>query len=88
MLTFIFNALHHRWQCNPIVICIGVRMWPTFGHIALNVSDFLEKNDVLYKYQYGFRKNHSTITAVIELAYIAYISMHLDQHDVIVGGVS
>ena len=28
---------------------------------------FLERNDILYKHQYGFRENHSTKLAVINL---------------------
>ena len=31
------------------------------------LSDFLETNKILYKYQFGFRKNHSTAQAVMEV---------------------
>ena len=37
-----------------------------FERIVYNCSyDFLSKNDILYKKQYGFRSNHSTYMAVI-----------------------
>ena len=39
---------------------------------------FLQSNDVLYKYQFGFRKLHSTIHALLETADIIY--KHLDRH--------
>ena len=38
-----------------------------FERIVYNRSyDFLSKNDILYKKQYGFRSNHSTYMAVID----------------------
>ena len=39
------------------------------------VSDYLEKFKLLYKYQYGFRKGHSTIQAITELADNIKLSM-------------
>ena len=31
------------------------------------LSDFLENNNILYEYQFGFRKNYSTSHAVMEV---------------------
>ena len=31
------------------------------------VIDFIEKNDILYKYQFGFRKGYGTNLAIITL---------------------
>ena len=31
------------------------------------LSDFLENNNILYEYQFGFRRNHSTSHAVMEV---------------------
>ena len=47
------------------------------------LSNFLENNKVLYKYQFGFRKNHSTSQAVMEL--IDDIYQHRDNHQVSMG---
>ena len=35
--------------------------------IAIRLNKFLEVNDVSYKYQFGFRKNYSTVLAVIDV---------------------
>jgi len=40
------------------------------------LSNFLSKNNILYDYQFGFRKNHSTVLALIELTDAIY--SHLD----------
>ena len=42
-----------------------------------NINKFLEVNDVLYKYQFGFRKNYSTVLAVIDV--VEDILEHLDK---------
>jgi retron-type reverse transcriptase len=31
------------------------------------LESYLEKNNILYKYQFGFRKGHSTEQAILEL---------------------
>ena len=45
--------------------------------------DFLRKNNVLYKYQFGFRKNHSTAMAILEAVDFCYENM--DSNNKIVG---
>ena len=47
------------------------------------LSNFLEKNNVLYKYQFGFRKNHSTTQAVMEV--IDNIYEQRDKHKISMG---
>ena len=44
---------------------------------------FLQKNKVLYQYQFGFRKIFSTSLALIEV--VDTIIEHLDDSDIIVG---
>ena len=44
---------------------------------------FLEKNNILYKYQFGFRENHSTAHALIDL--MEYINTCLDQGKYVFG---
>jgi len=44
---------------------------------------FFEKNDILYKYQFGFRKNHSTSLALLEVVDSCYKS--LDGKNKIIG---
>ena len=45
--------------------------------VMLNrILKFLNKNDILYKYQFGFRKNHATTHALTEV--IDYIYKSLD----------
>ena len=36
--------------------------------ICNRLRDFFEKQKLIFKYQFGFRKNHSTIQAIIEIA--------------------
>ena len=45
--------------------------------------DFFRKNRVLYEYQFGFRKNHSTTKAVIEV--IDNMYQHGDNCDTTIG---
>ena len=47
------------------------------------LSDFLEKNKILYAYQFGFRKNYSTTQAVMEV--LDNIYQHWDNHEVTMG---
>ena len=47
------------------------------------VIAFLDKHNILYNYQYGFRKNHSTAAALLTLT--DYISSALDEGDYILG---
>ena len=51
--------------------------------IAIRLNKFLEVNDVLYKYQFGFRKNYSTVLAVIDV--VEDILEHLDKNDTGIG---
>jgi len=45
--------------------------------------DFLEGNKFCYKYQFGFRKNHSTSQAVMEV--LDNIYQHCDNQEVTMG---
>jgi len=47
------------------------------------LSNFLEKNNILYGYQFGFRKNYSTSQAVMEV--LDNIYQHCDNHEITVG---
>ena len=51
--------------------------------MAARLNNFLEKNNILYKYQFGFRKNYSTVLAVIDV--VEDILEHLDQQDIGIG---
>ena len=46
-------------------------------------SQFLNKNDILYKYQFGFRKNHATSNALTEV--IDHIYKSLDEGNYVFG---
>jgi len=48
--------------------------------MAARLNNFLKKNNILYKYQFGFRKNYSTVLAVIDV--VEDILEHLDQRTV------
>jgi len=47
------------------------------------LSNFLDQNSILYEYQFGFRKNHSTVQAVMEV--LDNIYEHCDNHEVTMG---
>ena len=51
--------------------------------VANYLIDFLELQDLLYKYQFGFRKSHSTSHAIITL--IDRVSQALDTGKYVVG---
>ena len=40
------------------------------------LTSFLEKQDILYKYQYGFRTNHSTAHALVDVLEYIYIFLN------------
>ena len=44
---------------------------------------FFEKNNILYNYQFGFRKNHSTSMALLEFVDECYVN--LDKNNIILG---
>ena len=48
-----------------------------------NVVNFMDKNEAFYKYQFGFRKSHSTHHAIITL--VDKITSSLDSGDLIIG---
>ena len=48
-----------------------------------NVVNFMDKNDTIYKYQFGFRKSHSTQHAIITV--VDKIKSSLDSGDLIIG---
>ena len=55
-----------------------------FEKIMYNyVINFMDKNNTTYKYQFGFRKNHSTQHAIITL--VDKITSSLDSGDIIIG---
>jgi len=45
--------------------------------------NFLEQNSTLYEYQFGFRKNHSIVQAVMEV--LDNIYEHCDNHEITMG---
>jgi len=47
------------------------------------VYNFLNKNDVLYKYQFGFRKNYSTSMALLEI--MDYCYKNIDEGQKVLG---
>ena len=47
------------------------------------LRDFLQQNKILYEFQFGFRKYHSTILALMEV--IDSIYEHLDKHEFAIG---
>mgnify|MGYP001549049027 CR=1 FL=1 len=47
------------------------------------LSNFLERNKTLYKFQFGFRKNYSTSQAVMEV--IDSIYQYCDNNEITVG---
>ena len=47
------------------------------------LSSFLEANKFFYEYQFGFRKNHSTSQAVMEV--LDNIYQHWDSHEITMG---
>ena len=47
------------------------------------LSSFLETNQILYEFQFGFRKNHSTAHAVMEV--LDNIYQHCDNHEITMG---
>ena len=51
--------------------------------IYSRLINFIEKNQILYKFQYGFRKNHSTEHALIEL--IDQIRLNMDKKQMTCG---
>ena len=44
---------------------------------------FLQTNNILYQYQFGFRENHSTTLALLDV--VDQIYAHLDKHESVVG---
>ena len=47
------------------------------------LKPFLKKNNILYKYQFGFGENHSTVHALIDL--MEYINTFLDHGKYVFG---
>ena len=45
-----------------------------------NLLDFLYRNNVLYKYQFGFRKTHSTNLALLEVTEQIYANLNVDNY--------
>ena len=51
--------------------------------IYLRLKQFLDKHNILYKYQFGFRENHSTSHALTDL--VEYIYKSLDENKFVFG---
>ena len=49
-----------------------------------HVIDFLEHNNILYDFQFGFRKQHTTNHKIITL--VGKVSNALDKRKMVVGG--
>ena len=47
------------------------------------MTDFFDSNQIIYKYQFGFRKEHSTQQAIISL--VEKITSSLDSRDIVIG---
>ena len=51
--------------------------------ICKRLTDFLEKHKIIFKYQFGFRKKHSTIQAVVEI--VDNIIEHIEKGFLVAG---
>ena len=51
--------------------------------ICVRLKQFLKKYNILYKYQFGFRENHSTSHALIDV--VEYIYKSLDDNKFVFG---
>ena len=51
--------------------------------MCTRLYNFLQVNKILYKFQFGFRKHHSTIFALLEV--LDNIYHHLDKHEFVIG---
>ena len=47
------------------------------------MTDFIDSNQIIYKYQFGFRQGHSTQHAIISL--VEKITRSLDSRDIVIG---
>jgi len=47
------------------------------------LCEFLQKYKILYEFQFGFRKHHSTVLALLEV--IDKIYQHIDKHEFVIG---
>ncbi len=50
--------------------------------IPKRLFEFLDKHNILYKSQYGFRKNHSTIDAVAEFLKERLLAYERNEHTI------
>ena len=48
--------------------------------VKAKLLDFLYRNNVLYKYQFGFRKTHSTNLALLEVTEQLYANLNVDNY--------
>ena len=48
-----------------------------------HVVEFMDKNNIIYKYQFGFRQKHSTQQAIISL--VNKIASCIDSGDLMIG---
>ena len=67
-----FNCTNYR---NIYFLSILSRTFKKY--MSVRLCSYLEKFELVYKYQYGFRRKHSTSHVLIKL--IKYIKMHMDR---------
>ena len=80
----IFKSGDSTKMCNYRPISILSFFSKIFEKLMYNiVNNFLYKNEVMYKYQFGFRKIHSTQHAIITL--VDRITSSLDSGDLVIG---
>ena len=79
--SFISGIFPDNMKVDKIIRLLPVSILPQFSKIFKKVFynklvSFLNNNNIIYKNQYGFRYNHSTSLALMEL--IEDISFNLD----------
>ena len=80
----IFKAGDEQLVQNYRPISVLPFMSKIYEKIGANyLIDFLDSNNLLYKYQFGFRKSHSTSHAIITL--VDKVSQALDTGKFVVG---
>ena len=51
--------------------------------ICNHLTEFMDENNIIYEYQFGFRQKHSTQQAIISL--VEKITNCLDSNDIVIG---
>ena len=80
----IFKAEDPNFFVNYRPISLLSNFSKNFRKFVYNrLAEFAEEHDILYRCQFGFRKNHSTSPALIHL--VNKIASAIDQHETTVG---